>query len=53
MVTIKDILYDAKALLRRLEEIDEDGVAYFHLEEAKRLHNSVYDYEHPKSDTGK
>lgn len=40
MVTIKDILYDAKALLRRLEE-------------AKRLHNSVYDYEHPKSDTGK
>ena len=43
--SIDEIFYSAKALLRKLEEYDGDGVMYYKYEEAKILHSLICDYE--------
>lgn len=44
-MNIKSIILAAKALLGRLEQIDENGVRYYLQEEAKYLHKLIEDYE--------
>lgn len=44
-MTIEEILYSAKALLRDLEQVDRDGVRYFEYEEAKVLKYLIEKYE--------
>lgn len=45
MVTIEQILFSAKALLRDLERVDPDGVRYYEQEEAKHLERLIKGYE--------
>jgi len=44
-MSIKSFILAAKALLGRLEQIDENGVSYYELEEAKYLHHVIEQYE--------
>ena len=44
-MSIKTLILAAKALLGRLEQIDEDGVFYYSIEEAKRLNHLIEEYE--------
>lgn len=44
-MNIKSLIFAAKALLGKLEQVDEDGVSYYLLEEAKYLHCLIEDYE--------
>lgn len=44
-MSIKTLILAAKALLSRLEQIDEDGVSYYSIEEAKYLKHLIEEYE--------
>ena len=44
-MNIKPLILAAKALLGKLEQVDEDGVSYYLLEEAKYLRHLIEDYE--------
>ena len=44
-MSIKSLILAAKALLGRLKQIDENGISYYQLEEAKYLENLIDDYE--------
>ena len=45
IMNIKSLILAAKALLNKLEQVDEDGVSYYLLEEAKYLNNLIEKYE--------
>ena len=44
-MSIKSFILAAKALLGRLEQLDENGVPYYNYEEAKYLHHIIEQYE--------
>lgn len=44
-MSIKPLILAAKALLGRLEQVDENGVSYYLLEEAKHLKHLINEYE--------
>lgn len=45
IMSIKPLILAAKALLGKLEQIDENGVSYYLLEEAKYLKHLINEYE--------
>lgn len=45
MVTVKDIIHQAKVVLSHIEEVDQDGVRYFEDDEAKILNYMIQKYE--------
>ena len=45
IMSIKPLILAAKALLGRLEQVDENGVSYYLLEEAKYLKHLINEYE--------
>ena len=45
IMSIKPLILAAKALLGKLEQVDENGVSYYLLEEAKYLKHLIEDYE--------
>lgn len=45
IMSIESFILAAKALLGRLEQIDENGVLYYDYEEAKYLHHIIEQYE--------
>lgn len=48
-MSIKPLILAAKALLGKLEQVDEEGVSYYLLEEAKYLKNLIDKYEESSS----
>ncbi len=44
-MSIKSLILAAKALLGKLEQVDENGVSYYLLEEAKYLNHLINEYE--------
>lgn len=44
-MSIKPLILAAKALLGRLEQVDEDGVSYYSIEEVKYLKHLIEEYE--------
>ena len=45
IMSIKSLILAAKALLGKLEQVDENGVSYYLLEEAKYLNHLINEYE--------
>ena len=45
IMSIKPLILAAKALLGKLEQVDENGVSYYLLEEAKYLKHLINEYE--------
>lgn len=44
-MNIKALILAAKNLLKKLEQVDENGISYYYYEEAKYLHNLIKKHE--------